>query len=73
MRSRIDVKAPIVATAIVLDVVVLAAFIWVKASADALILYVIAGSIAAIVTAEQLFMRSHTGPDGQMDMGQMEM
>ena len=68
MRSRIDVKAPIVATAIVLDVIVLVAFVWVKASADAIILYVTAGSIAAIVAAERLFMRAHTGPDGQMEM-----
>ena len=68
LRSRIDVKPAIVATAIVLDVIVLIAFLWVKASADALILYVSAAAIALIVAAERLFMRSHTNPDGQMSM-----
>lgn len=68
LRSRIDIKPGIVIAAIVLDVVVLIAFLWVKASADALILYVSAAAIAIIVGAERLFMRSHTGPDGQMNM-----
>jgi len=68
LRSRIDFKPAIVITAIVLDIVVLIAFLWVKASADALILYVSAGAIALIVAAERLFMASHTGPDGRMDM-----
>ncbi|MFV2039598.1 MAG: APC family permease [Acidimicrobiales bacterium] len=68
LRSRIDVKSSIVVTAIVLDVVVLAAFLWVKGSEDALILYVSAVSIAAIVIAERLFMRSHTDANGNMDM-----
>jgi len=34
LRSRIDVRPTIVVTAIVLDVIVLAAFLWVKASED---------------------------------------
>lgn len=68
LRDKIDIKPAIVITAIVLDVVVLAAFLWVKASADALILYASAIGIAAIVIGERLFMRSHTRPDGTMDM-----
>ncbi len=68
LRSRIDVKPAIVATAIVLDVIVLIAFLWVKASADALILYFSAAAIVFIVGAERLFMRSHTKPDGTMNM-----
>ncbi len=68
LRSRIDVRPAIVVTAIVLDVVILGAFLWVKASADPLILYVAAVAIAAIVIGERLFMRSHTGSDGRMDM-----
>jgi len=68
LRSKIDVKPAIVVTAIVLDVVVLVAFLWVKASADVLILYVSAASIALIVVAERLFMRSHADADGVMDM-----
>ncbi len=68
LRSRIDVKPGIVIAAIVLDVVVLIAFLWVKASADALILYVAAAAIAFVIVAERLFMRSHTDPDGRMNM-----
>ncbi len=68
LRSRIEVRAGIVATAIVLDVIVLIAFLWVKASADALVLYFSAAAIAVIVGAERLFMRSHTNADGTMNM-----
>ena len=68
LRVQIGARAPIVVAAIVLDVAILAAFLWVKASADPLILYVSAAAIAVIVTAEWLFMRSHTRSDGTMDM-----
>jgi len=68
LRSRIDVNPVIVVTAIVLDIVVLIAFLWVKGTEDALILYVAAGSIATIVVAERLFMQSHTDAEGNMDM-----
>lgn len=68
LRSRVEFKPAIVMTAIVLDVVVLGAFLWVKASADALSLYVSAAGIVLIVASERLFMRSHTRPDGTMDM-----
>lgn len=61
-------RPAIVVTAIVLDVIILGAFLWVKASADPLILYVSAAAIAAIVIGERLFMRSHTDSDGRMDM-----
>jgi amino acid transporter len=68
LRSRIEVSAVIVTTAIVLDIVVLAAFLWVKASADPFTLWVSAAGIALIVLGERLFMRSHTRSDGSMDM-----
>ncbi len=68
LRSRIDVRPTIVVTAIVLDVIVLAAFLWVKASEDTLILIVAAAGIALIVAGERLFMWSHTDSDGTMDM-----
>jgi amino acid transporter len=68
LRSRVEFKAAIVIGAIVLDIVVLGAFLWVKASADALSLYVSAAGIVLIVAGERLFMRSHTRPDGTMDM-----
>jgi amino acid transporter len=68
LRTAIDFKSGIVVTAILLDVAVLGAFIWVKASTDALALSVAAAGIVLIVVAERLFMRSHTGADGTMDM-----
>lgn len=68
LRSQIDARPVIVATAILLDVIVLGAFLWVKASADPLILYASAMGITAIAIGERLFMRSHTGSDGRMRM-----
>lgn len=68
LRSRIDVRPAIVATAIALDGVVLAAFLWVKGSRDPLIIFVSVGAIALIVAGERLFMWSHTDRDGTMDM-----
>ncbi|MHB1063866.1 MAG: APC family permease [Georgenia sp.] len=68
LRSRIDIKPAIVIAAIVLDVVVFGAFVWVKASTDALSLYVAGAGIAVIVAGERLLMRSHTRGDGTMDM-----
>ncbi|MEZ5170668.1 MAG: APC family permease [Acidimicrobiia bacterium] len=68
LRSRIDARPTIVAAAIVLDLVVLGALVWVKASTDPLILYVSAAGIALIVIGERLFMRSHTDSEGNMAM-----
>ena len=68
LRTRIDFRPGIVVTAIVLDIVVLGAFLWVKASTDPLGLYVAAAGIILIVIGERLFMRSHTRADGTMDM-----
>ena len=62
--------AGIVVLAIVLDVVVLGAFLWIKASSDALILVVAAVGIAAIVGGELWLMRSHTDDEGNMHMGE---
>ncbi|MDW3178642.1 MAG: APC family permease [Acidimicrobiia bacterium] len=68
LRTRIDANPAVVATAIVLDVVVLAAFVWIKASADILIIYVSGAAIAVIVAAERLFMLSHTDESDEMNM-----
>jgi len=68
LRSRIDVRPAIVVTAIVLDVVVLTAFLWVKASEDSLIIIVAVVALVLIVAGEWLFMRSHTDAEGNMDM-----
>jgi len=68
LRHEVNFRPAIVIAAIVLDAVVLGAFVWVKASADAFGLWVAAAGIVLIVTAERLFMRSHTRPDGTMEM-----
>ncbi|MFV1999379.1 MAG: APC family permease [Acidimicrobiia bacterium] len=68
LRSRIDVTPAVVVTAIVLDVVVLTAFLWVKASDDPLVLWVAAAGLVLIVVGERMFMRSHTNADGTMNM-----
>lgn len=68
LRRRVAYRRAIVVGAIVLDVVVLGAFVWVKASADPLGLWVAAAGIVLIVLGERLFMASHTRPDGTMDM-----
>ena len=68
LRSRIEVRPAIVAIALVLDVIVLAAFVWVKTSEDALILFVSAAGIVIIVAGQRLFMWSHTDSEGQMRM-----
>lgn len=68
LRSRVAVKPAVVGTALVLDVVVLAALVWVKGSQDFLVLVVSGLGIAAIVVGERVFMWSHTNADGNMDM-----
>jgi amino acid transporter len=68
LRNRVEIRPTIVVTAMVLDLIVLGAFVWVKASADALGLWVAAAGIVLIVAGERRFMRSHIRPDGTMDM-----
>ncbi|MBX3308955.1 MAG: APC family permease [Cryobacterium sp.] len=68
LRTRIDFNPVIVVAAIVLDVVVLAAFVWVTASTDALSLCVAGAGIVLIIAGQRLLMRSHTRSDGTMDM-----
>jgi amino acid transporter len=68
LRTAVAFRPGIVVTAIVLDIVVLGAFLWVKASTEPLGLYVAAAGIILIVIGERLFMRSHTQADGTMDM-----
>jgi amino acid transporter len=68
LRVRVDFAPAIVVTAVVLDLVVLGAFVWVKASVDATTPYAAGGGIILIVLGERLFMRSHTRQDDTMDM-----
>jgi len=68
MKDKIKFNRYIVWTAIVLDVVVLSAFLWVKAQSDMLVIYTSVIGIVLIVVGEVLFMRSHTDSDGNMHM-----
>jgi len=68
LRDRVEHRRAIVVGAIVLDVLVLGAFVWVKASVDPLGLWVAAAGIVLVVLGERLFMASHARPDGTMDM-----
>ena len=61
-------RPAVVGTALVLDVVVLAALLWVKGSQDVLVLVVSGLGVAAIVAGERIFMWSHTDSDRNMDM-----
>ncbi|MBK5249516.1 MAG: hypothetical protein JJE50_08805 [Actinomycetales bacterium] len=69
LRNRIEFRVSIVATAIVLDVIVLSAFVWIKATSDPTILVFAAVGILAIIVGERWLMRSHTDDDGNMHMG----
>lgn len=60
LRDKIDANAIIVTIAIVLNCIVLTAFIWVKASRDPLVLYVALGLIAAVFLGERFFLRTRT-------------
>ena len=68
LKEKIEFNPAIVMAAIGLDVVLLSAFVWVKASTDTLGIIVAVIGIVVIVAGERLFMRSHTRPDGTMAM-----
>ncbi|MBK9560612.1 MAG: APC family permease [Candidatus Microthrix sp.] len=68
LRDKVEFNAGIVVAAIGLDLVLLGAFVWVKASTDTAGIIVAAAGIVVIVLGERWFMHSHTRPDGTMDM-----
>ena len=68
LQTRVSVRKWVLVTAMCLDVLVLGAFFWVKASTDVLGLAVAGAGIVIIVLGERLLMRSHTSPAGTMDM-----
>jgi amino acid transporter len=58
VRHEVKANAAILITAIVFDLVVLAAFLWLKGQADPLILWIAGSSIAAVFAFESLFLKS---------------
>jgi len=69
LRKEVDFLPIIPLLAIVLDVAVLSAFLYLKYLNDPLVLIVAAIGIILILVAERLFMISHTDNDGNMPMG----
>ena len=61
LRQDVGANGLILSSAIVLDVVVLGAFIMMKAAADPLIIMIAIGAIAMIFVFEQLFLKNQRG------------
>lgn len=57
VRNKINANPLVLLTAIVLDVVVLLAFLWVKAQSDSLVLYAAVVGLVLIVAGERWFLR----------------
>ena len=58
LREEAGARAWVLVTAIGLDVVVLAALLWVKGSEDALVLYAAAAGILVLFAGERWFLRT---------------
>lgn len=69
LKKEVDFNPIIPLIAIVMDVAVLAAFLYLKYLNDPLVLIVAAIGIVLIIVAERLFMISHTDDQGNMPMG----
>ena len=63
LRKQINANAFILIAAIVMDVVVLGAFLMIKAQTDMLVIYVSIAAIAFIFIGERLFLRSYSHVD----------
>ncbi|MCF6198607.1 MAG: hypothetical protein L3J67_04280 [Hyphomicrobiaceae bacterium] len=68
LRGTLSFNPIIPALAIILDTVILVAFILLKYESDPLVPAAAAIGIVIVVLGEKLFMKSHTNSDGQMDM-----
>ena len=69
LKKEVDFLPIIPLMAIVMDVVVLSAFLYVKYINDPLVLIVAAIAIILMIVSERFFMNSHTDEDGNMQMG----
>jgi amino acid transporter len=72
LKKKVKFNPVIPIIALLMDIVVLAAFIILKFLTDPFVLIVAAIGIALIFLSQFLFMKSHTDKDGNMNMG-MEM
>ncbi|GAA3947403.1 APC family permease [Allohahella marinimesophila] len=65
LRRDINAKGWVMISAMVLDLVVLCAFIWLKWERDIYVLYWAAGGVVAIFVLERLFLRFHGNSEGE--------
>ncbi len=69
LKKEVKFNPVIPIVAIVMDVVVLSAFIYLKFVNDPFVLIVAAIGILLIVVSERIFMKFHTDSEGKMNMG----
>lgn len=59
LRKEVKAKASIIVTAIILDIIVLGAFLWIKGSSDILVIIVALVLMVLVFVGERLFLRSN--------------
>ncbi len=67
LRKEVEVNAAILITAIALDVVVLGAFLWVKAQSDMLVIWASLAGLIIIFVGERLFLRAKNNSPEQQE------
>jgi len=73
LREEVEAKAWILITAIVLDVIVLGAFLWVKFQSDMLVIWASAIGLVLVFLGERLFLRKIANdPDSGLTEGAEE-
>ena len=70
LRQDIEAKAWVLITAIVLDLVVLAGFVWFKLTTDALVVGVAALAMTLILVAEKIFLSRQPATESESDTDQ---
>lgn len=65
IREKIDAKPSVVIVALILDIIALSAFIWLKATTDMLILIVAAISISLIFLGEEYFLKHYLSEEAR--------
>ena len=65
LRKDVEAKAWILISAIVLDAVMLVAFLYAKLNSDPAVVYTGIGGVAAVFAFEALFLRRHPDEDGE--------
>ena len=69
LRKEVKFNPAIPLVALIMDVIILSAFIYIKYLTDPFVLTVAMIGIVLIIIAERLFMISHTDSEGHMHMG----